>query len=47
MRGTDETDTDKRLDSVVITELYCENCDKSITFYPDMDEIKFEHAEFF
>lgn len=37
----------KRLDSVVIIELYCENCDESITFYPDIGEIKFEHAKFF
>ena len=37
----------KRLDSVVIIELYCENCDESMTFYPDIGKIKFEHAKFF
>ena len=37
----------KRLDSVVIVELYCENCDESITLYPKNGEIKFERAKFF
>lgn len=37
----------KRLDSTMIIELYCENCDESITFYPDVNEIKFERAKFF
>jgi hypothetical protein len=30
----------KRLDSKIIIEFYCEKCDESITFYPDMDKIK-------
>jgi hypothetical protein len=37
----------KRLDSAVIIELYCENCDESITLYPNIGEIKFESAKFF
>lgn len=32
----------KRLDSVMIVELYCENCDTSITLYPDVNKIKFK-----
>ena len=30
----------KRLDSTMMIEFYCEKCDESITFYPDLDEIK-------
>jgi len=37
----------KRLDSVIIIEFYCENCDESITFYPNTGKIKFERAKFF
>ena len=37
----------KRLDLVVIIELYCEHCDESITLYPKNGEIKFERANFF
>ena len=37
----------KRLDSTIIIEYYCDACDESITFYPDLDEIKYERASFF
>jgi len=37
----------KRLDSVLIIELYCEKCEESITLYPNSGEIKFERAKFF
>ena len=37
----------KRLDLVIIIEFYCENCDESIMFYPNLGEAKFEHTEFF
>jgi len=37
----------KRLDSTIIIELYCENCDKSITLYPNLGEIRLEPAKFF
>lgn len=30
----------KRIDTTVIIELYCENCDESRTFYPKNGEIK-------
>ena len=30
----------KKLDSTMMIEFYCEKCDESITFYPDLDEIK-------
>jgi hypothetical protein len=37
----------RRIDTTVIIELYCENCDESKTFYPKNGEIKFEKASFF
>ena len=37
----------KKLDTTMIIELYCEKCDKSITFYPDMNEVKFKQANVF
>lgn len=37
----------KKLDSGMIIELYCENCDESITFYPKTGVIKFESANLF
>ena len=37
----------RRLDSTLVIEFYCDKCDESITFYPDMDKIKFEKANFF
>jgi len=30
----------KKLDSTYIIEYYCEKCDESITFFPDLGEIK-------
>jgi len=37
----------KKIDSAVIIELYCENCDESITLYPEDGKIKFERPKFF
>lgn len=37
----------KKIDSAVIIELYCENCDESITLYPEEGKIKFEPPKFF
>ena len=37
----------KKLNSAMIIELYCENCDESITFYPEDGKIKFEPPKFF
>ena len=37
----------KKLDTTMIIELYCEKCDKSITFYPEMNEVKFKQASVF
>ena len=37
----------KKLDSTFIIEFYCDKCDESITFYPDIDKIKFDRAELF
>ncbi len=37
----------KRLDSVILIEFYCDKCDESITYYPDINKIKFERAKFF
>jgi hypothetical protein len=30
----------KKLESTLIIEYYCEKCDESIRFYPDLNEIK-------
>jgi hypothetical protein len=35
----------KKLDSTYIIEFYCEKCDESITFYPNLGEIKSEHTK--
>ncbi|MDH7517326.1 MAG: hypothetical protein QHH19_03175 [Candidatus Thermoplasmatota archaeon] len=37
----------KRLDSILMIELYCDRCEESITMYPDSGKIKFEQAKFF
>lgn len=37
----------KRPDSTVVIEYYCENCDESITYYPETGTVKFEKAKFF
>ena len=37
----------KKLDSTMLIELYCDKCDESITYYPNQDKIKLEHASFF
>ena len=37
----------KRLDSTIIIEFYCDKCDESITFYPDIGEIKQGYDNFF
>ena len=37
----------KKLDTTMIIELYCEKCDKSITFYPKINEVKFKQASVF
>ena len=37
----------KKLDSTMLIEFYCDKCDESITFYPDLDKIKLERASFF
>lgn len=37
----------RRLDSTLMIEYYCEKCDESITFYPTLDEIRTERANFF
>ena len=37
----------KRLDSTMIIEFYCDRCDESITFYPDLGTIKKEIPSFF
>ena len=37
----------KRLDSTLIIEFYCDKCDESITFYPDVGEIKSGYDNFF
>ena len=37
----------KRLDSTLIIELYCEYCDESVTYYPDVNKIKIERPNIF
>lgn len=37
----------RRLDSTLIIEFYCDKCDESITFYPDLDIVKSERANYF
>lgn len=37
----------KRLDSTLIIEFYCDQCDESITFYLDFDKIKLSRPKFF
>lgn len=37
----------KRLDSTIIIEFYCDKCDESITFYPDLGTTKSERPSFF
>ena len=37
----------KKLDSTLIIELYCENCDESVTYYPDVNKIKLERPSIF
>jgi len=37
----------KKLDSTMLIEFYCNKCDESITFYPDLGKVKSERASFF
>ena len=37
----------RKLDSTFIIEYYCDKCDESITFYPDLDKIKTKRVSFF
>ena len=37
----------KKLDSTMLIEFYCDKCDESITFYPNLDKIKIGRASFF
>ena len=37
----------KKVNSMLMIEFYCEKCDESITYFPDIDKIKFEKACFF
>ena len=37
----------KRLDDTIIVELYCERCDYSMTFYPNINTIKFRKPSAF
>jgi uncharacterized Zn finger protein len=37
----------KKLDSTFIVEYYCDKCDESITFFPDIDKIKVKRSNFF
>jgi len=32
----------KKFDGSIIIDLYCENCDESLTLYPDRGEVKFK-----
>lgn len=36
----------KRLDSTIIIEYYCDSCDESITFYPNVDEFKYKKPQY-
>jgi hypothetical protein len=46
MRKFDEKDTNKNLDFSLIIEFYCDKCNESMTFYPEIDEIKLKRANF-
>ena len=37
----------RKLDTTMMVELYCDKCDKSMTFYPEMNEVKFKRANAF
>ena len=37
----------KRLDSTLVIELYCDQCDESVTYYPDMNKIKLKRPSIF
>jgi len=37
----------KRLDSRIIIEYYCDKCDESFTYYPDIGELKFNKPKVF
>ena len=37
----------KRPDSKIIIEYYCDNCDESITFYPENDKFVFNKPKYF
>lgn len=37
----------KKLDSTFVIELYCDSCDESITFYPEIRELKFKRTDAF
>jgi hypothetical protein len=35
----------RRLDSSIIFEFYCDRCDESITYYPDVEEFEIRKPE--
>ena len=37
----------KKLDSTFMIEYYCEKCDESITFFPELDKIKTKQVSIF
>ena len=37
----------KRLDSTIIIEFYCDRCDESLTFYPNLGVFKADRVSFF
>jgi len=37
----------KKFDGSMIIELYCENCDESLTLYPERGEVKFKKDSVF
>jgi hypothetical protein len=37
----------KKINSMLMIEFYCELCDESITYFPEIDKIKFEKLSFF
>lgn len=37
----------QRLDSTLIIEFYCNECDESITFYPEKDKIEIKKPDYF
>lgn len=37
----------RRRDNTLVIEYYCENCEESITFYPDIDIFKYKKPSIF